>query len=60
MTYDAASGTVVIGTGLTWDTVYEQLQEYGVVVLGGRVTGVSDTSVPFVGVFSTRVRNRLA
>ena len=41
MTYDAASGTVVIGSGLIWDTVYERLQEHNVVVVGGRVTGVS-------------------
>jgi len=41
VTYDPASSTAVIGTGLIWDTVYEQLQEHGVVVLGGRVTGVS-------------------
>ena len=60
MTYDAASGTAVIGTGLTWDTVYEQLQEHGVVVLGGRVTGVSDAPVSFVRVFLIRVSNRLA
>ena len=42
VTYDATSGTAVIGTGLIWDTVYERLQEYGVVVLGGRVSGVSE------------------
>ena len=41
VTYDAASSTAVIGTGLIWDTVYERLQEHGVIVLGGRVTGVS-------------------
>ena len=41
VTYDAASGTAVIGTGLIWDTVYERLQDYGVNVLGGRVPGVS-------------------
>jgi len=42
VTYDAASSTAVIGTGLIWDTVYERLQEHDVVVLGGRVTGVSE------------------
>ena len=41
VTYDAVSSTAVIGTGLIWDTVYERLQEHNVVVLGGRVTGVS-------------------
>ena len=41
VTYDAASGTAVIGSGLIWDTVYERLQDNNVTVLGGRVTGVS-------------------
>ena len=41
VTYDATSGTAVIGTGLIWDAVYERLQEHNVIVLGGRVTGVS-------------------
>ena len=41
VTYDPACGTAVIGTGLIWDTVYQQLQEHGVIVLGGRATGVS-------------------
>jgi hypothetical protein len=39
--YDAASGTAVIGTGLIWETVYGQLLDYNVTVVGGRVTGVS-------------------
>ena len=60
VTYDAASSTAVIGTGLVWDTVYEQLQDHGVVVLGGRVTGASERRSFFVGMFSTRVHNRLA
>ena len=42
VTYDAASGTAVIGTGLIWDTVHEQLQRYNVAVVGGRVSGVSE------------------
>ena len=41
VTYDKSSGTVVIGSGLIWDTVYERLQEHRVSVVGGRVTGVS-------------------
>lgn len=41
VTYDPTSGTVVIGSGLIWDTVYQRLQEHNVSVLGGRVTGVS-------------------
>ena len=41
VTYDAVSNTAVIGTGLIWDTVYERLHEHGVVVPGGRFSGVS-------------------
>jgi len=40
VTYDAVAGTVVVGTGLIWDAVYERLEEHKVVVLGGRATGV--------------------
>jgi len=40
VTYDAASNTAVIGSGLIWDTVYEKLQNYNVTVVGGRVPGV--------------------
>jgi FAD/FMN-containing dehydrogenase len=46
VTYDAASGTAVIGTGLIWDDVYRRLQEHSVSVLGGRVTGVSGCDPP--------------
>ena len=41
VTYDAVSGTAVIGSGQIWDTVYRRLQDYRVSVLGGRVSGVS-------------------
>ena len=44
--YDPVSGTVVIGTGLIWDNVYQQLQAHNVSVLGGRVTGVSGRDFP--------------
>ncbi|CAE6485865.1 unnamed protein product [Rhizoctonia solani] len=37
---DASVGTVDIGSGLVWDTVYAALEPYGVNVVGGRVTGV--------------------
>ena len=46
VTYDAASGTAVIGTGLIWDDVYRQLLEHNVTVLGGRLTGVSGCDTP--------------
>ena len=47
VTYDAASSTAVVGAGLVWDTVYQQLQPYNVSVLGGRVTGVSECCPTF-------------
>ncbi|KAF8601270.1 FAD-binding domain-containing protein [Ceratobasidium sp. AG-I] len=37
---DGSVGTVDIGAGLTWDTVYAALEPYNVNVVGGRVTGV--------------------
>ncbi|KAF8630864.1 hypothetical protein AX17_005223 [Amanita inopinata Kibby_2008] len=40
VTYDAASKTAVIGTGLIWDDVYAALEPHNVSVLGGRVSGV--------------------
>jgi FAD/FMN-containing dehydrogenase len=46
VTYDVSSGTAVIGTGLIWDDVYQQLQEHNVTVLGGRVPGVSGRDSP--------------
>ena len=44
--YDAASGTAVIGSGLIWDNVYQQLQEHNATVLGGRSTGVRGRDSP--------------
>ena len=40
ISFDAKSGTVTIGTGLTWDQVYSRLEPLGVMVPGGRVNGV--------------------
>lgn len=42
VTYDAKSGTAVIGTGLIWENVYQRLLDYNVTAVGGRVTGVSE------------------
>lgn len=47
VTYDATSGTAVIGSGTVWDKVYEQLESYGITVVGGRVPGVSERRDPF-------------
>ena len=37
---DSTSGTVCVGAGLTWDQVYEALDNTGVTVIGGRENGV--------------------
>ncbi|TCD60004.1 hypothetical protein EIP91_010922 [Steccherinum ochraceum] len=39
-TYNAHSQTADVGTGLIWDDVYASLEPHGVIVLGGRVSGV--------------------
>ncbi|KAJ7756645.1 FAD dependent oxidoreductase [Mycena metata] len=38
--YDKSTSTVAIGSGLIWDEVYAALEPHGVVVAGGRVSGV--------------------
>ena len=53
VTYNATSSTAVIGTGLTWETAYERLQDYGVSIVGARATGVSELR----GSFALRVLN---
>jgi FAD/FMN-containing dehydrogenase len=40
VTYYKHSNTAAIGAGLTWDEVYAQLHPHGVVVAGGRISGV--------------------
>lgn len=40
VTYNKASQTVEVGSGLLWDKVYETLEPYGVNVVGGRISGV--------------------
>ncbi|KAL5514287.1 hypothetical protein ACEPAG_2375 [Sanghuangporus baumii] len=40
VSYNAKQGTVTIGFGLTWDQVYERLEPLGIMVVGGRITGV--------------------
>ncbi|KAJ7107008.1 FAD-binding domain-containing protein [Mycena epipterygia] len=52
VTYDAASGTATIGTGLIWDDVYEALAPHGVNVVGGRVTGVGVAGFTLGGGYS--------
>ena len=38
--YDATTGTVAVGAGNIWDSVYAALEPYGVNVVGGRVSGI--------------------
>ncbi|KAF7368561.1 FAD-binding PCMH-type domain-containing protein [Mycena venus] len=52
VTYDAASGTATIGTGLIWDDVYQALAPYGVNVVGGRVSGVGVAGFTLGGGYS--------
>ena len=40
--YNAQQNTVTIGLGLTWDQVYKELEPLGVMVVGGRITGVGE------------------
>jgi FAD/FMN-containing dehydrogenase len=37
---DSTRGTVYVGAGLTWDQVYDALDQTGVTVIGGRIPGV--------------------
>lgn len=43
VTFDAESGAVEIGVGLTWDKVYEKLEPMGVMVAGGRTPGIGES-----------------
>lgn len=40
VTYNSATQTADIGSGLVWDDVYSALETYGVNVVGGRVEGI--------------------
>ncbi|KAF5385518.1 hypothetical protein D9757_005411 [Collybiopsis confluens] len=50
--YDAVENTATIGMGLIWDDVYAVLADYGVNVLGGRVTGVGVAGFTLGGGYS--------
>ncbi|KAG6839526.1 hypothetical protein C0991_001860 [Blastosporella zonata] len=52
VTYDATSGTAVVGSGLIWDDVYAALAPYNVNVVGGRVTGVGVAGFTLGGGYS--------
>ncbi|TDL17542.1 FAD-binding domain-containing protein [Rickenella mellea] len=40
VSYNPSTKTATIGTGLTWDQVYKQLEPIGVMVTGGRIPGI--------------------
>lgn len=42
VTHDAAAGTVTLGTGLTWGEAYQALEPMGVMVAGGRISGIGE------------------
>lgn len=50
--YDATTGTAQVGAGLIWDDVYEALEDFGVNVVGGRVTGVGVAGFTLGGGYS--------
>jgi len=52
VTYDPDSSTMTIGAGNVWDSVYEVLEEQGVMVVGGRVTGVGVAGFTLGGGYS--------
>ncbi|EPQ50806.1 FAD dependent oxidoreductase [Gloeophyllum trabeum ATCC 11539] len=52
VTYHPESSTADIGAGNVWDTVYNVLEEQGVMVVGGRVTGVGVAGFTLGGGYS--------
>ncbi|KAL5500909.1 hypothetical protein ACEPAH_9296 [Sanghuangporus vaninii] len=50
--YDPESGTVTIGSGLTWDQVYRRLEPLGIMVTGGRFDGVGVAGLSLGGGYS--------
>ncbi|EJD01924.1 FAD-binding domain-containing protein [Fomitiporia mediterranea MF3/22] len=50
--YNADSGTADVGAGLLWDDVYGALEQHGVSVLGGRVSGVGVAGFTLGGGYS--------
>ena len=45
VTVNRAARTVTLGTGLTWDQVYQRLEPYGVMVAGARLPGIGQYRV---------------
>ncbi|KAL4072440.1 hypothetical protein V8B97DRAFT_1899443 [Scleroderma yunnanense] len=52
VTYDPQTQMAIIGAGLVWDDVYAALEEYGVTVAGGRITGIGVAGLTLGGGYS--------
>lgn len=49
--YDAKGNTAIVGSGLRWQAVYEQLDQFDVTVVGGRVLEVGVGGLTLGSVF---------
>lgn len=50
--YDPNAQTATIGMGLIWDDVYSELEQYGVIVVGAKTTGVGIGGIVLGGGYS--------
>ncbi|KAI0260020.1 FAD-binding domain-containing protein [Gloeopeniophorella convolvens] len=54
ITLDHARGTVDVGSGVTWDEVYDKLESTGFGVVGGRMPGVAVAGMTLGGGYTHR------
>ncbi|KAF9244080.1 FAD-binding domain-containing protein [Melanogaster broomeanus] len=52
ITYNSSARTATVGAGMVWDDVYAALAQHGVVVVGGRVSGVGVSGFTLGGGYS--------
>ncbi|KAF9244085.1 FAD-binding domain-containing protein [Melanogaster broomeanus] len=52
ITYNSLTRTATVGAGMVWDDVYAALAQHGVVVVGGRVSGVGVAGFTLGGGYS--------
>ncbi|KAF9244082.1 FAD-binding domain-containing protein [Melanogaster broomeanus] len=52
VTYNSSARTATVGAGMVWDDVYAALAQHGVVVVGGRVSGVGVAGFTLGGGYS--------
>ncbi|KAG2032409.1 FAD-binding domain-containing protein [Suillus americanus] len=50
--YDPNAQTATIGMGLIWDDVYSELEQYGVIIVGAKTTGVGIGGIVLGGGYS--------